>query len=62
MDPYQQGTSGYLITGSDPRTTRTAMTQPINALALDSIILGLTRADAPTWRVPDALRELYHNW
>ncbi|KAL3482935.1 hypothetical protein BJX62DRAFT_245395 [Aspergillus germanicus] len=65
MDLRCQGTSRQmpsLIARSDLWSTRTATTQPTSALAPHSIALGLTRADAPTWRVPDALRELYHNW
>ncbi|KAL2848982.1 hypothetical protein BJX68DRAFT_276168 [Aspergillus pseudodeflectus] len=50
------------VAGPDRFSTTTVLEEPANALAPHSVALGLTRAYAPSWRVPDALRELYQNW
>jgi hypothetical protein len=47
------------VTRPDLLLITTATEEPANAQAPHSVALGLTRAYAPSWRVPDALRELY---
>ncbi|KAL2829136.1 hypothetical protein BJY01DRAFT_255096 [Aspergillus pseudoustus] len=65
MDPRVHEMSGdgsSPVAGPDRFLTTTATEEPANTLVPHSVALGLTRAYAPGWRMPDALLELYQNW